>query len=52
MNLKTVQALLATINGDACTCYARSWQGQGHDSECPLTYIDEAWEELEREGLL
>jgi hypothetical protein len=27
---------------DACNCDERSWRGPGHDSACPVSYVQQA----------
>lgn len=40
--LEALRTLVSTLDEDACTCDERSWRGEGHDSACPLTYLDDA----------
>ena len=40
--IDALSALVSTIDEDACSCGTRSYIGEGHDSACPLTYIDDA----------
>jgi hypothetical protein len=39
--LTILQAVYSTLDQDACTCSARSWYGTGHDTACPLAYVEQ-----------